>query len=202
MNDQIEIDERWVDEILQIRNRSKQVTHATDLIAFYGSSSIRLWDQMARDLAPLNTINLGFGGSSYFYCKEYFEEVFEYITPSKVILYAGDNDLGSEVPQEEILNNVNQLIQKIIGKYGSIEIGIISVKPSPDRLYLKNEIESLNQALLEITQSFDQGFFIDIYQAMLDDQGNVQPSLYIEVQWLLKKNGYKRWRRVVGYRWN
>ncbi len=38
------------------------------LTVFYGSSTIRLWKNMAQDLAPHQTLNLGFGGAFIHSC--------------------------------------------------------------------------------------------------------------------------------------
>lgn len=197
MNLEIAEIDSWKEEISQLREKSKAYLKKKDLVAFYGSSSIRLWDQMSNDLAPHSTINLGFGGSSYFWCNHFFEEVFEFVSPSQVILYAGDNDLGSETPERDILNHVDQLLQKIQNQFGQIPISIISVKPSPDRLYLKNEIESLNEKLAEICRNIEHAGFINIYSAMLTAEGEVRPELYEEDQLHMKSSGYTIWKKVV-----
>ncbi|MEO1052279.1 MAG: GDSL-type esterase/lipase family protein [Bacteroidota bacterium] len=188
----------WGKEIRQLREKSQVLPDKQDLIAFYGSSSIRLWETIEEDLHPLNVINLGFGGSSYLWCNYFFEEVFEFVAPSKLVLYAGDNDLGNEVPEEEILESVNGLISKVDGKYGPIPIAIISVKPSPDRSYLKDKIESLNNRLQALIIRRPNGSFIDIYPAMLHSDGSLRPELYIEDELHINEKGYEIWKRVVG----
>ncbi len=187
----------WGEHISQLRENSKQYANSQDMIALYGSSSIRMWENMKNDLHPLHTINLGFGGSSYFWCDYFFEEVFEFISPSKVILYAGDNDLGSEVPEPDILNSVERLIDQISQKFGSIPIAIISVKPSPERSYLEKKIESLNSSLSAFINSRHNGTFIDIYAEMLNTNRAIRPELYLEDRLHINGKGYEIWRRVI-----
>ena len=187
----------WKDEIEQLREMSKSHADCKGLIAFYGSSSIRLWENMAKDLAPHNTINLGFGGSSYQWCDYFFGDVFEFIKPSRIVLYAGDNDLGTGTPENDIIHSVNNLLTKLAIFYEGIPISIISVKPSPDRLYLKKEIESLNQKLLKKTQQIDNGHFIDVYSSMLDSEGNVRPELYLEDELHMNLKGYEIWKSLI-----
>ena len=105
---------RWREEIEVLKDRVNKQSDQENLIAFYGSSSIRLWSWMARDLSPHKVINLGFGGSSYYWCDYFFDEIFNGLKPAKAILYAGDNDLGSGVPQDEILLHLRSIITKII----------------------------------------------------------------------------------------
>ena len=137
----------WKPEITLLKKRVKALPpEKQNVTAFYGSSSIRLWEQLSEDLKPHQVINLGFGGSSYRWCDHFFQEIFGALNPREIILYAGDNDLGNGIPEDEILESVKNLLRKIEAKYGIISVAIISVKPSPDRLYLKENIESLNES--------------------------------------------------------
>jgi hypothetical protein len=45
------------------------------VIAFYGSSSIRMWSTLAADFPDLPVINLGFGGSTLAACAYFFERL-------------------------------------------------------------------------------------------------------------------------------
>lgn len=187
----------WGEQIQLLRERSKEYANAQDVVALYGSSSIRLWANMENDLHPLRTINLGFGGSSYAWCDYFFEEIFELIRPSQLLLYAGDNDLGSGVPKADILNSVDRLITKIDKRLGSIPVAMISVKPSPARSYLKEKIESLNSSLSACMARRHNGSFIDIYTEMLHPNGALRPELYLEDQLHINHKGYEIWRNVI-----
>ena len=189
--------EIWKAEIDQLRLKSQALEPKANLVAFYGSSSIRLWEDMEQALAPHHVINLGFGGSSYRWCDYYFEEVFQYVNPQRIILYAGDNDLGGNTPQHEILGFISSLLSKIKNKYGNIPIGIISVKPSPDRLHLKEKIEQLNAQLVSITNALEDGSYINIYREMLNFDGTLRPELFVEDQLHLNPKGYELWKKVI-----
>ena len=188
---------KWSSEIRQLREKSKAYVDKENLIAFYGSSSVRLWGNMDEDLKPHQVINLGFGGSSYWWCDYHFEEVFEFLQPKKMVLYAGDNDLENNTPKEEILGFISSLIDKIRRKYGEIPISIISVKPSPIRVHLREKIENLNSALLYISRQLPHGSYINIYREMLNFDGTVRPELFLEDQLHLNLKGYALWRKVI-----
>ena len=187
----------WEEEISLLVQKSRNYREQNDLIAFYGSSSIRLWEQMESDLTPHQVLNLGFGGSSYFWCDLHFEEVFQALNPKKIVLYAGDNDLENDTPHEVILGYILSLINKIRNKYGNIPLGIISVKPSPIRLYLKEKIELLNSELLTISRNLENGSYINIYREMLNFDGTVRPELFLEDQLHLNPKGYELWKDVI-----
>ncbi len=62
-------------------------------IVFVGSSSIRLWDSLQKDMAPFPVLNRGFGGSQLSHVLYNIDRVVIRYRPRAVVLYAGDNDL-------------------------------------------------------------------------------------------------------------
>ena len=191
----IEID-IWRAEIRQLQERVKNSEVITNLTAFYGSSSIRLWETLSEDLFPHPVINLGFGGSSYYWCNHFHSEVFNNLYPDRVILYAGDNDLGTETPEDEILKNLTSLINKIKMHHKKTKLTIISVKPSPDRHYLRSNIESLNDQMRNLMLEYN-GDFIDLYSKMLNLNGSYRPELFLEDQLHMNELGYKIWQEEI-----
>ncbi|MEM1407034.1 MAG: GDSL-type esterase/lipase family protein [Bacteroidota bacterium] len=188
--------EIWRQEISFLKQRVKAHKHTPDLIAFYGSSSIRLWETMSKDLAPYKVINLGFGGSTFGLCSYFFDEVFEHFTPREIVLYGGDNDL-SKISPRETLTNLRALISKIIKKYDKPTLSLISIKPSPERAYLQEQILLLNEKLKKIIEAAPNGRYIDIHPQMLDQKGDAIPELFMEDQLHMNPKGYKIWKEVV-----
>ena len=92
-----------------------------------------------------------------------------------MVLYAGDNDLENNTPEDKILGYITSLIDNIKRKYGDIPISIIGVKPSPIRVHLREKIEHLNLELLSITKHLNHGSYINIYREMLNFDGTVRP---------------------------
>ncbi len=196
-SDQQEID-MWKVEIEAIRRRIHEYQgEKQQLTAFYGSSSIRLWNSIEEDLNPHSVINLGFGGSSYFWCQYYFEKVFQGFYPKQIILYAGDNDLGTGTSEDQIMENFSNLITKITHHTQKTQIATISVKPSPDRLHLREKIESLNKRM-ESFMDLKGGNFINVYPKMLDLNSAYRQELFTEDMLHMNEKGYKIWKREVG----
>jgi len=194
---ELEPPEIWSHEMRRLHRRISQLENQKDLVVLYGSSSIRLWVNAKEDLAPLNVINLGFGGSSYRWCAYYFDELFESVNPARMVLYAGENDLSNGLTESEVMNDLNVLVTKIREKYGEIPLFILTIKPSPDRTYLTDKILSLNRSLRDYCEQLNHTKLIDIYHAMLDSQENVQPHLYLSDGLHMNKEGYKIWRSVL-----
>lgn len=194
--EEIDTQTSWNAEIAVLKQRAMLLDDQKNLTAFYGSSSLRLWTSMREDLYPLNTINLGFGGSAYEDCLYYFSEVFERLQPSSVVLYGGDNDLANGKSPATIIADFKALVERICAKFPTIKLAVISIKPSPARARQLSEIRETNAFLNAYIERFG-GIYIDVYSAMLDSEKRPMKHLFIEDELHLNDAGYELWASVV-----
>src|SRR5450432_4105398 len=87
---------------LETRNRALSVRCPA---VFYGSSTIRMWDGLAAGLKIPNLVNCGFGGSTLEACAYFFERLVPPLSPSALVVYAGDNDLGDGRSPADVLRS-------------------------------------------------------------------------------------------------
>jgi hypothetical protein len=57
--------EQWESDLAALDARNQSESHPADSVLFVGSSSVRLWDTIATDMAPYHPIQRGFGGSRF-----------------------------------------------------------------------------------------------------------------------------------------
>jgi len=185
------------DEIKILEKRVLEHNNPDHIIAFYGSSSIRLWDTLEKDLAPLNVINLGFGGSSFAWCIYYFSRVFRNVKPSEIVIYVGDNDLGKGLPPQKVLKKFSNLTNMVRLHFPKVKIHFITIKPSPERTYLINDTFETNRLIRKEIIKTDRASMINVFDSMLDERGVARPELYQEDQLHLNEKGYKIWTGVL-----
>ena len=181
----------WIKELARLKRRKTQLASQDNLIVFYGSSSIRLWVKMQEDLAPFNTLNLGFGGSSFKWCLYFFDELFEGLSPSRIVLYAGENDL-TDNNVAEVKAYYDQLLTKIQATYPSAQLSQISLKPSPTREDILPELRELN-TYFQQTMARLNGVYINIHEDMLTQKGATRPELFLSDGLHMNREGYKIW---------
>lgn len=190
------ITKEWEEDITLIKKRIDGMTDAQSHIAFYGSSSIRLWEHMDYDLYPYKTVNMGFGGSTYKDCGRHFAQLFSHFTPSSIILYCGDNDIALGESPESLLRDINQLTTQIINRYPGLPLALMSIKPSPARqVYLKDVI--CTNRLIEQHARQIKSQFIDIFTPMLTPAGEPNETLFLADQLHLNTTGYRLWASAI-----
>ena len=82
-------------------------------------------------------------------------------------------------------------------KRQDIHIFVIGIKPSPARLYLENEELAYNKLIAELSSEDDLLTFIDIWDAMLTEEGKRIPELFVEDGLHINADGYIIWTRLV-----
>lgn len=187
----------WYEEEVKELEKKKKERDAPYTI-FYGSSSIRLWKNLAEDFKNSNPINLGFGGSTLAACVWFFDRIVAPYQPEKIVIYAGDNDIGDGRLPEEVFVFFLQLTVLIEKYFGNIPCYFISLKPSFTRWNLINNIKHTNNLIEnEIIKRSDNWHFINIYNKMIDANGYPQKQYFDNDGLHLSAEGYQIWKNKV-----
>ena len=181
-------------EVSELEAHLRRHPPAPGTIAFYGSSSIRLWTSLAADFPGLPLVNLGFGGSTLTACSWYFWRLVRPVQPSALVLYAGDNDLGDGAKPEHVLEQYHHLIRQLDLAQPGTPLAFISIKFSPARWTIRDRIEQANSLVQRAVTARPGGVWVDINSAMLDAAGQPRLELYQADGLHLSVAGYRVWR--------
>ena len=193
--------EQFEEEIKILENRIEKHQNKENIIAFYGSSSIRLWTAQSDDLAPLNTINLGFGGSQFSDCIHFFDRVFKNIEPSHIVLYIGENDLYKGKNPSHLLKSFQILEHKTHDSFPHSKLVFISIKPSPRKESFQHTVKTANNLLKTYIDEKDWVSWIDIYHPMLSKGAMPRPDIFLEDGLHMNTKGYKIWKKNINFFW-
>jgi lysophospholipase L1-like esterase len=180
-----------VDKIISSVKPSKN----KKLVVFTGSSSIRMWSDIASRFPNQNIINTGFGGSTMSEMFYYSQELIVDYKPEKIFIYEGDNDLATGKSQQQIIHDAEKVLNYIRGQLPKVYF--ISPKPSVRRWELKEKYESLNGQLQAWANAKKNVYFVDVWTPMLNEQGQVRPELYLEDNLHMNQQGYDIWSQVL-----
>lgn len=188
----------WYEEEVQRveRERSKLVYEPETV--FYGSSSFTLWNSLYEDFGELRPINLGFGGSTLAACVWFFERIMATVkSPRRIVIYAGDNDLGDGRHPTELLLFYRQLVGLIRERFGEIPCFFVSIKPSLQRWEIIGSIRMANELIQEEVRQHPNQHYIDIFPLMVNYQGYPRKSLFEADGLHLSAEGYAIWKKAI-----
>lgn len=183
-------------EVKQLEREQARQPAKPGGVVFYGSSSIRLWTTLAEDFSGLPVVNLGFGGSTLAACSWFFTRLVPPVRPGALVLYAGDNDLGDGQPVSEVIHQFRCLRAQVDAHLGLIPFAFISIKPSPTRWHLREQICQINEAVAGELRARPHGIFIDVFSRMLDGD-HPQAELFAADGLHLSAAGYRLWTETI-----
>lgn len=187
---------RFAEDIKKFEELDKQ-NPPEDVILFVGSSSIRFWTTLKQDFPNHKILNRGFGGSHMSDLLFYLDKLVLKYAPKKVFIYEGDNDINDKEDSNAILKEAQDIVKKIHDVLPKTKVIFISAKPSIARWNLKDQYLQLNKLFKNYANQFDYLEFIDVWNPMLDRQGNPKKDIFIEDNLHMNAKGYEIWKKVI-----
>ncbi|MCX6606100.1 MAG: GDSL-type esterase/lipase family protein [Acidobacteria bacterium] len=187
----------YLPEVSELAQRIRKGPLPPQPVAFYGSSSIRLWSNLAADLADPSALNLGFGGSTLAACVHFFDHLIPLAQPHSLLVYAGDNDLGDGQSPEFLHDRFLALADKIANFNPTLPWAFLSIKLSPARLHLRDSIAKTNALIQSEVLHRPHAAYIDVASPMLQPSGLPRPELYAPDGLHLSPAGYQQWAETL-----
>ena len=184
----------------EIAGLEKKLPNAAPLrpVAFYGSSSFRLWEGLDCDFSDVPVLNVGFGGSTTEQCVYFFERLIPSANPRALVLYAGDNDLGQGQTPDKVVwefQTLHNLVQTRLGP--DVPFLFISIKPSLARWHLREQIKQTNARIKAEIANRPRSTYVDIWPAMLTENHTPRPELFEPDGLHVNAAGYALWREAI-----
>lgn len=188
---------KWEKDIAAFEAEDARLPPPQGAVLFTGSSSIRLWTNLATNLPELTTVRRGFGGSQMIDLLHFTDRIVLPYRPSKIFVYEGDNDLAAGVPPAELVRLFKQFVRRVQAALPKTDIYYIAVKPSPSRWFLSPQAQEANAAIAAYARRAPRVHFVDIWNRMLGPDGRPDPSLFLKDRLHVNAQGYALWTREI-----
>lgn len=187
----------WEKEIRAFEKKDSIEMPARGGIVFTGSSSIRGWRTLKEDYPDRHVLNRGFGGSRIGDATFYFDRIIAKYEPKQVVLYSGDNDIASGKTPGMVLEKFKEFAEKMKEELPQAELVFISIKPSIARWEMYEDMKEANRKIKRYAFWHRNVKFVDVSTAMLGEDGQPKPELYIGDGLHMTPAGYELWREIV-----
>lgn len=167
-------------------------------ILFVGSSSFRLWDNFKDYFKGYPTLNRGFGGSTLSDAIRYANDIILPYDAKQIIIYSGENDLASSdtVTAAVVLKRFDSLFTIIRKKYKKVPVVFVSIKPSPSRARIFNEVQKANALIKDYLSKQQYATFVDVFNPMLMN-GRPMGELFKKDSLHMNEKGYTIWEKEI-----
>jgi len=188
---------QWEPAIKEYETLDRESFPPVGAVLFIGSSSIRMWKTLTEDFAPLAVINRGFGGSWIRDSIMFADRIIIPYKPSKIVFYAGENDIAGGEPPAVVLADFERLEGLIHEKLPGIPVFFVSMKPSPVRWEIWDRVRRANELIRAFCERTDTVRFVDVASPMLRDDGSVRTDIFIEDNLHMNDAGYRIWTSII-----
>lgn len=162
---------------------------------FIGSSSMRRWTTLERDMRPWTAHNRSIGGATLTELSGRFAVERSPDPPRAVVFYAGENDLAFGVPDAAVTEEFRTFLHRKTATLGQVPVFFISVKPSPTRWPLRLGQTRFNEAVRRLAATRRDLFYVDIVPDLL--RGGRLGPFYDPDGIHMNDAGYVIWRHAV-----
>jgi len=189
---------RFKSQIEELVQKEHRFDPGKKLALFTGSSSVRMWKNVADYFPEYNVINNGFGGSHFSDLIYYYDKLIPKYNPDYLFIYEGDNDIASNKKPAKVIKEAKLLVERIQQDLPETKVVLISAKPSVARWHLHKNYGKLNKKLERLAKKTNNLEFADVWSAMLDENGQVFTDVFLDDNLHMNKKGYDIWGKVIG----
>jgi hypothetical protein len=189
----------WENDIQKFEQLDKSENYSQDAILFAGSSSIRLWSTLEKDMYPYPVIQRGYGGARLSDFAVYAGRIFSPHPCKGIVIFIANDITGGETDKSpaEVAKLFRYLLKTIRKTHPDTPVFWIAVTPTAARWSVWNEIQKANGLIQNICEHQANTRFIRTDFAFLDENGKPRTELFIEDKLHLNQQGYAIWTDII-----
>lgn len=191
--------ERWEKEIRALEELDKSTPDPENAILFVGSSSIRLWQDMPKAMAPYPVIRRGFGGAKFSDVSHYAERLIYPHQFRALVIFVGNDVSGSadDKTPEQVVEFVTAILKTVRAKFADTPVFLIEITPTRKRWQVWPKIQQVNSALEKYCSQEDNVYWIATADRYLNDEGQPREDLFRDDQLHQNADGYQLWAELI-----
>jgi lysophospholipase L1-like esterase len=190
---------RWEGDIAKLETLNASESYPEDAILFIGSSSIRLWDNIAQDMSPYTPIRRGYGGARFSDLVVFAKRL---ITPHQyqaLVVFVGNDVTGK--PDDPTAEQVQRLAQYICrvsrAHQPDAPVFLIEVTPTESRFEHWTKICAVNAKLRELALTQPGIHFIATAEHYMDESKQPLKKYFREDRLHQNEAGYAVWSELI-----
>lgn len=189
--------EKWSKELAAFAREDAASPPPSGAMLFVGSSSFRLWTNLAAAFPERRVINRGFGGSQMHELLALIDHLVWPYDAREIFVYEGDNDIANSKAPARLADEFRQFARRVHRHRPDSTIYFVAIKPSPKRVQLLGQATEANRLVREYCESKSWLRFIDVATPMLDAAGKPRPELFGPDDLHLNGAGYELWKNLL-----
>jgi hypothetical protein len=189
----------WDKDIQNFEQLDQSEKYPEDAILFAGSSSIRLWSSLEKDMLPYHVIKRGYGGAKLSDFAVYANRIFDPHLCKAIVIFIANDISGTEQDKtpKEVAALFRNVLKTIRNKHPYTPVFWIEITPTPSRWKVWPEIQKANSLVEKICENKKNTYFIKTSNAFLNEKGIPKDELFRNDKLHLTEKGYAVWTEII-----
>jgi len=170
--------EKWETDIAAFEAADRTNPPPTNAVLFIGSSTIRLWTNLAKDFPEARVINRGFGGSEIADVTHFAGRMVIPYAPQAIFFRAGGNDIAAGKSPEAVFADFKDFVATVHARLPDTDIFCISWNATPARWQNQDKETILNNLVAGYARQTPHLQYIEANAFVLGANGKPRPELF------------------------
>jgi len=190
---------QWESEIVVFDSLNLNEPSDVNTLLVTGSSSVRLWESIHKDLEPYQVMQRGYGGAKLTDYNYYAKRIIK-PHPFKAIVVFVANDIagveGDKTPKE-VKKLFQALVKQVRRRSPGTPLCWVEITPTPKRWHVSQAIREANNLIKQYCDHNSDLHFISTYDYYMTSEGLPNLVYFREDSLHLNRNGYQLWTRII-----
>ena len=190
---------KWESHIAALEAEDQQQTDPHDGILFIGSSSIRRWSTIAKDVAPYRGIERGYGGAKFTDLAVFAERLIQPHHFRAMVVFVANDVVGKpdDRPLDDVESAVKHIIRVANEHQPNAPVLIVEVTPTEARFASWDKQRGVNAMLREVALTTPNCYFVPTAGHYLRPDGQPRRELFVDDRLHLNSEGYRLWGLLI-----
>jgi hypothetical protein len=191
--------EKWGAEMAKLKAKDAEEKHPKEAILFLGSSSVRRWETIARDMAPYQPIQRGYGGAKYADLVVFAEDLVAPHLFRAVVVYVGNDVTGKETDATpgQVADWFAMVAKAARARQPGADVFCVEITPTPSRWQAQGKIEEVNAALKAVCAADPKLHFVSTKASYLNQEGKPRREYFVKDLLHQNEAGYRVWAGLI-----
>ena len=169
-------------------------------LLFLGSSSIRRWNNITKQMAPYKVVKRGYGGAHFYDLIHFTDRLVSPHQKARALICFVANDISgkdSDLSPGEVFRLFKYFTRQVHRLHPGLPIYFIEITPTPSRWKFWDQISKVNSKVQQYAASHSMINFISTQKKFLGPNGRPLSYLYVSDSLHLSDKAYHLWSEII-----
>jgi hypothetical protein len=190
---------KWENDIALFDSLNLVEHSDANTVLVTGSSSVRIWDSIHKDLAPYQVMQRGYGGAKLSDFTYYAHRIIKEQQFKAIVVFVANDIAGVESDRtpKEVFRLFKDLVKQVRKRNAATPLCWIEVTPTPKRWQVSQQINKASGLIEAYCGKHEDLHFISTFDQYTTPEGLPDSTFFRKDMLHLNRTGYLQWTGII-----